>query len=418
MAEKTFDSSGKVKVPPTAPAPHTHAEADITNLVTDLADKVPSARSIGTQDSLVGGGDLSADRTLSLENDEAAPGNNQVYGTDGSGARGWKPDPVGGGGATPTGTGFRHVAGGVEDAAAKLVENADVAAAAGIIENKLALNFPTHSNGLDHSNANDPTMGEKEALVGSFGSPDTFNVYVTDTDPRNTDARTPTAHSHPQSDVTNLVTDLAAKVPTTRTISTTAPLTGGGDLSADRTLAISDATTSAKGAVELATDGEVAANVVVQGNDARLAKAAGPTLARVPTADVVNSSQTTFTNLFTQAILASEVWSFEATVYFFSAIATTGITLQVDGPAALTYSQTTLAVNESVTTWRTISGPTGTLLTGLGSGLANICVGFLSGTIENGANAGNIVIKFRSEVNTSAVTVKRGSWAKFLKHTT
>src|ERR1041385_2277383 len=42
----------------------------------------------------------------------------------------------------------------------------------------------------------------------------------------------------PESSVTNLVTDLAAKVPIARRIDTTSPLTGGGDLSADRTLAI------------------------------------------------------------------------------------------------------------------------------------------------------------------------------------
>lgn len=47
------------------------------------------------------------------------------------------------------------------------------------------------------------------------------------------------SHTHAESDITNLTTDLAAKVPTTRTISTTAPLTGGGDLSANRTLAVS-----------------------------------------------------------------------------------------------------------------------------------------------------------------------------------
>lgn len=80
-----------------------------------------------------------------------------------------------------------------------------------------------------------------------------------------------------QSKVTNLVSDLAGKVPTTRTISTTAPLTGGGDLSANRTLAVSDATTTAKGVVELATSGENAANVVVQGNDSRLSDARAPT---------------------------------------------------------------------------------------------------------------------------------------------
>jgi hypothetical protein len=42
--------------------------------------------------------------------------------------------------------------------------------------------------------------------------------------------------------------------PTTRTISTTSPLNGGGDLSADRTLTVDDATTSAKGVVKLAGD--------------------------------------------------------------------------------------------------------------------------------------------------------------------
>ncbi len=48
--------------------------------------------------------------------------------------------------------------------------------------------------------------------------------------------------SIPESSVTNLVTDLAGKVPTTRLINTTLPITGGGDLSADRTLAFDGST--------------------------------------------------------------------------------------------------------------------------------------------------------------------------------
>jgi hypothetical protein len=48
-----------------------------------------------------------------------------------------------------------------------------------------------------------------------------------------------------------VTTDLSGKVETARTISTTAPLAGGGDLSANRTLSIADGTTSVKGAVQL-----------------------------------------------------------------------------------------------------------------------------------------------------------------------
>lgn len=100
----------------------------------------------------------------------------------------------------PSGTGFRHVTAGSEDAAAKLVEDADVDPAAAILESKLSLNFPTHSNALDHSNildhsnANDPTAGEKAALPGTNGVVGVGNKYVTDSDPRNSDSRTPLAH--------------------------------------------------------------------------------------------------------------------------------------------------------------------------------------------------------------------------------
>mgnify|MGYP002737179692 CR=1 FL=1 len=109
--------------------------------------------------------------------------------------------------------------------------------------------------------------------VSGLGTASTKNVPATGdaatgevvlgSDTRLTNSRTPTAHaaSHAaagsdpvtlaQSQVTNLTTDLAGKVPTSRSISTTAPLSGGGDLSADRTIAIAAASTSASGAVQL-----------------------------------------------------------------------------------------------------------------------------------------------------------------------
>lgn len=73
--------------------------------------------------------------------------------------------------------------------AASVVADANVSATAAIAEYKLALNFPTHSN------ANDPTSGQKAALAGTAGSPSATNLYVTATDSRLTDARMPLAHN-------------------------------------------------------------------------------------------------------------------------------------------------------------------------------------------------------------------------------
>jgi hypothetical protein len=68
----------------------------------DVTGAVANTRAINTQHSVTGGGDLTADRTLSLVGDTATPGNSKVYGTDASGVRGWKDDPAGGatGGST------------------------------------------------------------------------------------------------------------------------------------------------------------------------------------------------------------------------------------------------------------------------------------------------------------------------------
>ncbi len=100
----------------------------------------------------------------------------------------------------------------------------------------------------------------------------------------------------PESDVSGLVSDLsdlaaadvsilsslAGKVPMVRVLTTTAPLkiAGGAsaDLSADRTLSVDAASTSAPGVVTLATpSADVTAGHVVQASDTRLSDARTPT---------------------------------------------------------------------------------------------------------------------------------------------
>ena len=179
--------------------------------------------------------------------------------------------------SVPTGTGFRHITAGAEDAASQLVGNVDVAAAAGIVETKLALSFPTHSS------ANDPSAGEKAALAGTSGVPGAGNAYVTDADARNSNARSPIAHAHAPTDVTGtavITTDgrlSDSRTPTSHgnalhTTGVAAGASAPGDVAAE----------GANAAVARADHRHsreafgVIAGTVCQGNDGRLSDARTP----------------------------------------------------------------------------------------------------------------------------------------------
>lgn len=68
--------------------------------VPGLAAKAGAAITIQGSSSLSGGGDLTANRTLSLVNDSATPGNTMYYGTNGTGTKGYYALPS----ATPVAT--------------------------------------------------------------------------------------------------------------------------------------------------------------------------------------------------------------------------------------------------------------------------------------------------------------------------
>jgi hypothetical protein len=115
-----------------------------------------------------------------------------------------------------------------------------------------------------HTHATLPTADEKAALAGTSGAPATGNRYVTDGDARMSNARTPTAHaaSHATGGADALTPSAIGAVPVARTVASGTGLSGGGDLSTDRTLSVDYGST---------------AGTAAQGNDARLSDARTPT---------------------------------------------------------------------------------------------------------------------------------------------
>lgn len=69
---------------------HASDTANPHGVTASQAGAAPAIRSVTGQFSITGGGNLTEDRTLSLVSDVTAPGNDKVYGTDGSGTRGWQ----------------------------------------------------------------------------------------------------------------------------------------------------------------------------------------------------------------------------------------------------------------------------------------------------------------------------------------
>lgn len=112
--------------------------------------------------------------------------------TEGSAAYGWIVSlnafvrTGAGGGSPPTGTGFRHVTGGVEDGAAKLVENADVHASAGIAYSKMGTG--SQSVGAQQFSSTVDAKGTvRDVLPKNVGTTDdTVTTLETVTVPTNT----------------------------------------------------------------------------------------------------------------------------------------------------------------------------------------------------------------------------------------
>jgi hypothetical protein len=102
-----------------------------------------------------------------------------------------------------------------------------------------------------------------------------------------------------ESKVTNLTTDLAGKVPTSRQIIAGTGLTGGGDLSADRTVSVSSDTTTQK--VEVANSGTLVGTRkqinLIQGSNVTLTTTDNPGSNRVDVTVASSQSTSLFINV-------------------------------------------------------------------------------------------------------------------------
>ena len=96
----------------------------------------------------------------------------------------------------------------------------------------------------------------------------------------------------------------------------------------------------------------------------------------------------------------------------------TGLVTSLNGPSGAAAVIVTMLTGESTTNLRNLSA-TGYDIPhiGTGSGGSNtILSAQVSGTVENGSGSGSLQLRFRSELNGSAVTLARGSWWQVLKH--
>lgn len=195
-----------------------------------------------------------------------------------------------------------------------------------------------------------PTTGQKNALAGSSGIPGTNNPYVTTQDARMTDARTPAGHVH----------DYAA--------------TGHTHASSGGMAVVKKAADQAFTAVALASDSHLLVPLAAN-------------------ADV----------------------GFEFLIVWQSAATTTGVQFALSGPAGLVELAALVEVQLTAATWQSavhVAYDSGAVTASIDAANTRR-IARIKGVVRNGANAGNLVLRCRTEVNNSAITVKRGSFVSY-----
>lgn len=136
----------------------------------------------------------------------------------------------------------------------------------------------------------------------------------------------------------------------------------------------------------------------------------GPTIAR-KSADQASTS-TTFADVtgLTFSINAGTTYSIECNLSYLTAATTTALQVSLNGPAAPTAVRFTVETSTSATARHNASQNAYEANTNPASALTTALPARVAGTIENGANAGILALRMRTEVNASSVTIQRGSF--------
>lgn len=116
-------------------------------------------------------------------------------------------------------------------------------------------------------------------------------------------------------------------------------------------------------------------------------------------------------------ILASGVYVAEYHLFYTAAATTTGLVLSVNGPTTPTISYFASGIPTSTTA--TVYGASDTYDTALVAADTPSTTAFhrclLEAFIQNGTTAGTLALRFRTEENASAATIKKGSWARLTR---
>lgn len=209
-----------------AAASGSYLDKDGTWTVPGSGSYVPLTRNIGSSGSITGGGNMTADRTVSLVNDNATPGNNMFYGTDATGVKGWYASGVS---STTTITGIYGLDGGGDLTTNRTLTLKNDSAAPGA-----NMYYGTNASGVHGWYAS--SAGSTITITGVNSVAGGGDLSANRTLQLVNDSATPGNNYYYGTNGSGTKGWFAiTSAPDTRLINTQYSITGGGDLSADRT---------------------------------------------------------------------------------------------------------------------------------------------------------------------------------------